>query len=130
MQYLLDTDWVVHALHGVDRVTTHIEQLSTHGLSLSIVSMAELYQGVFYSTDPLGNERALQNFLSGINIVGLDDEICRIFARERGRLRAEGSIIGDFDILIGATAIRHGLILLTNNRRHFERLRGLSMISA
>ena len=92
--------------------------------------MAELYQGVFYSTDPLGNERALQNFLSGINIVGLDDEICRIFARERGRLRAEGSIIGDFDILIGATAIRHGLILLTNNRRHFERLRGLSMISA
>ncbi len=91
--------------------------------------MAELYQGVFYSTDPSGNERALQDFLDGIDIVRLDDEICRIFAMERGRLRAEGTIIGDFDILIGATAIRHGLTLLTNNRRHFERLSGLNMIS-
>ena len=59
----------------------------------------------------------------------MDDEICRTFAMERGRLRAEGTIVGDFDILIGATAIRYDLILLTNNRRHFERLRGLSMIS-
>ena len=33
------------------------------------------------------------------------------------------------DMLIGATAIRHGLTLLTNNRRHFERLRGLNIIS-
>ena len=91
--------------------------------------MAELYQGVFYSTDPSGNERALQDFLSGVDVVSLDDEICRIFATERGRLRTEGIVIGDFDILIGATAIRHGLTLLTNNRRHFTRLRGLEMIS-
>ena len=84
---------------------------------------------MFYSTDPSGNELALRDFLSGIDVVQLDDEICRIFAMERGRLRAEGTIIGDFDILIGATAIRHGLTLLTNNRRHFERLNSLSMIS-
>ena len=63
-------------------------------------------------------------------IVQLDDEICRIFAQERGRLRADGNLIGDLDILIGCTAIRHGLTLLTNNRRHFERLRGLTIISA
>ncbi len=91
--------------------------------------MAELYQGVFYSTDPSGNERALQDFLSGIDVVSVDDEICRVFAVERGRLRGEGNSIGDLDILIGATAIRHGLTLLTNNRRHFTRLRGLNMIS-
>ena len=91
--------------------------------------MAELYQGVFYSSDPSGNERALQDFLSGVDTVQIDDEICRIFATERGRLRAAGTIVGDFDILIGATAIRHGLTLLTNNRRHFTRLRGLNIIS-
>ena len=125
----MDTDWVIHALHGVAPVTTRIEQLAPHGLGLSIVSMAELYQGVFYSTDPSGNERALQDFLTSIDIVLLDDEICRLFAVERGRLRTEGVTIGDFDILIGATAIRHGLTLLTNNRRHFTRLHGLNMIS-
>ena len=91
--------------------------------------MAELYQGVFYSTNPSGNERSLQDFLSGVDVVSLDDEICRLFAMERGRLRAEGISIGDFDILIGATAIRYDLTLLTNNRRHFTRLRGLNIIS-
>ena len=55
--------------------------------------------------------------------------VCRVFAMERGRLRAAGTPIGDFDLLIRATAIRHGLTLLTNNRRHFERLPGVSVIS-
>jgi len=32
-------------------------------------------------------------------------------------------------LLIAATALRHKLILLTNNRRHFERVRGLQLES-
>ena len=91
--------------------------------------MAELYQGVFYSIDPPGNELRLRQFLSGYDIVQLDDEICRAFARERGRLKAAGTPIGDFDLLIGCTALRHGLTLLTNNRRHFQRLQGLDIVS-
>jgi len=38
-------------------------------------------------------------------------------------------MIGDCDLLIGATALRHNLTLLTNNRRHFERIEGLHMES-
>ena len=68
-------------------------------------------------------------FLASVEVVPLDETICRIFAQERGRLRAAGNLIGDFDLLIGATALRHGLTLLTNNRRHFERLQGLSILS-
>ena len=130
MQYLLDTDWVVHCLHDIVRVATRLEQLLPDGVGLSIVSMAELYQGVFYSTYPDANERALREFLADIDIVTVDDEVCRIFATERGRLRVAGTPIGDFDLLIGATAIRHNLTLLTNNRRHFDRVQGLSIISA
>ena len=129
MQYLLDTDWVVHCLHGVTRVTARLDQLMPEGVGLSIVSMAELYQGVFFSTDPEGNERALHQFLAGIDLVPIDDAVCQIFATERGRLRAAGTSIGDFDLLIGSTAIRHNLTVLTNNRRHFERVRGLRILS-
>ena len=129
MQYLLDTDWVVHCLHGVTRVTARLDQLMPDGFGLSIVSMAELYQGVFFSTDPEGNERALHQFLAGIDVLPIDDAVCRIFASERGRLRAAGTPIGDFDLLIGSTAIRHNLTLLTNNRRHFERMQGLRILS-
>ena len=129
MQYLVDTDWVIDHLHGHERVVRQLEELEPEGIGLSVVSLAELYEGVFYSTTPQDNEKALQDFLHGIEVLTLNDDICRIFAQERGRLRTAGLLIGDFDLLIGATAICYGLTLLTNNRRHFERLDGLSIIS-
>ena len=91
--------------------------------------MAELYQGVFYAYDPQASEERLLEFLSGYSVVQLDDDICRTFGRERGRLRAAGTPISDLDLLIGCTALRHGLTLLSNNRRHFGRLEGLDIIS-
>lgn len=129
MQYLIDTDWVIDHMHGLQRLVSRLEGLAPYGLGLSIVSLAELYEGVFYSTDPQSEERALLDFLAVVEIIPLDDEICRLFARERGRLRSAGVIIGDLDILIGATALRHDLTLLTNNRRHFQRITGLDIIS-
>ncbi len=65
-----------------------------------------------------------------MQLVSIDEEVSRIFARERGRLRAAGQMIGDLDLFIGATALRHGLTLLTNNLRHFDRVEGLTIESA
>ena len=68
--------------------------------------------------------------MASIEVLYLNEAIARIFAQERRRLRSIGALIGDFDLLIGATAIHHNLTLLTNNRRHFERIEGLSIVSA
>ena len=65
-------------------------------------------------------EQALDDFLRGASILGIDAETCKIFGQHRGRLRAKGKMVGDFDLLIGATGLRHRLTVLTNNRRHFE----------
>jgi len=129
MRYLVDTDWVIDHLHGRAQVVRRLEELAPEGIGLSILSLAELYEGVYSSTAPQDNEKALQDFLGAVDVLPLDDGICRIFAQERGRLRAAGMLIGDFDLLIGATAMHHGLVLLTNNRRHFERLTELDIIS-
>ena len=130
MRYLVDTDWVIHALHGSTAVVQRLEEFSNDGIGISIISTAELYQGVFYSLEPHANEALLLEFISGFDVIQLDDEICRMFARERGRLKAEGTPVSDLDLLIGCTALRHRLTLLSNNRRHFKRLQGLSIISA
>ena len=66
----------------------------------------------------------LNRFLQSVAVIGLDEETAQIFGRERGRLRTAGMMIGDFDLLIGATALQYDLTLLTNNRRHFERIEG------
>ena len=129
MRYLVDTDWAIDHLHRVSRVVLRLEELASEGLGLSIISLAELYDGVLGSSDPQRDEQFLRTFLSAVEVVHLDESICRIFAEERGRLRAAGTLISDFDLLIGATAIRHNLTLLTNNRRHFERMPDLNIIS-
>ncbi len=106
-----------------------MEELAPAGLGVSIVSLAELYDGVFGATNPERSEQALRTFIDRVHIVDLDEAICRIFAKERSRLRSAGTPVPDFDLLIGSTAIRHNLTLLTNNRRHFERLQDLSIVS-
>jgi len=128
-RYLVDTDWVIHFLNGYPAITARLSELFEQGLAVSIISVGELYEGVFYSRDSEQNERVLKEFLRGISVLGIDDQVCRLFAQERGRLRQARKIIGDFDLLIGVTALRHSLTVLTNNRRHFERIAGLVLES-
>jgi tRNA(fMet)-specific endonuclease VapC len=130
MRYLLDTDWVIHYLNAHQGIVERLHGLIDEGLGLSIISLAELYEGVYYSRDPEGDEQDLNNFLRGIRVLGVDEAICKIFGKERGRLRAAGMLVGDLDLLIGATAIHHDLTLLSNNHRHFDRIEGLRIESA
>ena len=127
--HLVDTDWAIHYLHGRQDIMDRLEVLKHEGLGLSIISLSELYEGIYYSRNPAQNEQGLRDFLQGVDIIGLDEETTKIFGRERGRLRAAGMMIGDFDLLIGATALQYDLTLLTNNRQHFERIEGLRIES-
>lgn len=128
-RYLVDTDWVIHYLNAQPAIVARLDACRAGGVALSIVSLAELYEGVFGSNDPSGNEQTLQQFVRGVSVVGLDDATVRFFGKERARLRTAGQMIGDVDLLIGATAVARSLILLTNNRRHFERITGISIES-
>jgi tRNA(fMet)-specific endonuclease VapC len=129
LRFLVDTDWVIEYLRGTPAMVTRLTELQPQGLALSIISLAELYEGVFYSRDPEGDAQDLADFLRGVTVLGIDTDIAQRFGRERGRLRKAGMMIGDFDLLIGVTAVHHTLTLLTNNRSHFERIGGLQLES-
>jgi len=130
LSYLVDTDWAVHWLHGNERIRQRMEELRGQGLALSAVSLAELWEGVHYSRDPLQSEHGLNDFLRRVSFVSIVEETCKFFGKERGRLRAAGKRVADFDLIIGVTARQHELTLLTNNRRHFENIEGLRIESA
>lgn len=129
LRYLVDTDWVIHYLNGHPNIVRRLNSLSDQGCAVSMISLAELYEGVYGSTNPAKNAQSLHDFLRGMSVLGIDEDTCKIFGQQRGRLRAQGTIVGDFDLLIGATGLRHGLTVLTNNRRHFERIEGLTIES-
>ena len=126
----MDTDWVIDYLHKAHRTVRRLDELLPDGVGLSVISLAELYDGLARSKNPDADGDALLLFLEAVDVVPLDDVACRIFGEERARLREEGNLIGDMDILIGATAISKNLTVLTNNRRHFERMQGLRIVSA
>jgi predicted nucleic acid-binding protein len=51
-QYLIDTDWVIHYLSGRQDIVNRLHALRQDGLGLSVIALAELYEGVYYSRDP------------------------------------------------------------------------------
>lgn len=129
MKYLVDTDWLIHYLKKHAIITAKLSEYQYEAIAVSIVSVAELYEGVYASPHPAHRMQAIDDLLQGLTILGIDRATATIFGRERRRLRTTGQLIGDCDLLIGATALQYELTLLTNNHSHFKRLDGLRIIS-
>lgn len=127
--YLVDTDWVIHYFKGKRPIVARLQELRRAGLAISVVTLAELYEGVYGEQNPERREEAIRDLLRWVTVLDVDEEICRLFGRERHRLRQTGNLIGDLDFLIGATALQHNLTLLSNNQNHFNRLSGLQIES-
>jgi len=128
MKYLIDTDWTIHYLNGKRSIVDQLTALRKEGLAISVISLAEVYEGVYYSLDPKSSQEGLNNFLKLVSILPDSDEIAKIFGKVRGGLRKKGELIDNFDLMIASTAIHHNLTVLTNNRKHFERVEGLEII--
>jgi len=120
ISYLIDTDWVIDHLNGLRPVTERLQELEPKGLVVSIVTLAELWEGVSFSRDRNRSEMLLREFIDNVLVIGIDGDVCKHFGQIRGRLRRQGKIIGDLDILMAASSLQHSLILLTNNRRHLR----------
>ncbi|MCP5006045.1 MAG: type II toxin-antitoxin system VapC family toxin [Planctomycetes bacterium] len=71
----------------------------------------------------------MSDFLKLVSILPDSDEIAKIFGKVRGKLRKKGELIDNFDLMIASTALFHNLTILTNNRKHFERVDNLEIIS-
>lgn len=76
-------------------------------------------------------ERLLQEgvskcFISRIRVIPIKDAI-PLFAREKARLRKGGMLVDDFDLLIGTTAVKFDLTMVTENIRHFQNIDGIKL---
>ncbi|MBF0486715.1 MAG: type II toxin-antitoxin system VapC family toxin [Nitrospirae bacterium] len=129
-KYLIDTDWLIDLLKGVELVRQKLQEFSHDGLSISIISLAGIYVGIYDSKTQDKQQQSLDAFLTpNLVVLGIDADICKVFARQRKVLRKSGLLIDDFDLLIAATAICYDLVILTNNIRHFKRVENLKIIS-
>lgn len=91
------------------------------------VVVGELYLGVEKSNYPEKGRLSVDRFLAPFETVDYDERCARIYAQIRAALEKKGSSIGSNDLLIAATALANGAVLVTRNDREFTRVPGLKV---
>ena len=122
MSYLLDTDTCVFALRGNESVRERFDTIGPEAIAISVITLAELRYGAACSARPEANHQVVDDFASGVIVLGLDDEVAHTFGDFKAHLRSQGALIDDFDLLIAATAHHYRFTLITHNLDHFERI--------
>jgi len=125
-QYLLDTNICIYFINGLYELKSKFEDVGPENCFISEVTLAELKFGVAKSQAKKKNQHALENFLTGIQILPIFPAL-DIYASEKARLQKSGKIIDDFDLLIGATAVSFDLVMVTNNTNHFNRIKDIEL---
>lgn len=93
---------------------------------VSEMTLAELKFGVEKSEKPEKNNKALENFLTGVQVLPIFHSL-DLYAKEKARLQKAGTPIDDFDLLIGVTSVTHKLTMVTNNTNNFKRISGIKL---
>lgn len=127
MRYLVDSDWLIDAMTGRRLAQETQARLSDQGVAVSIIAVAEVYEGAFSTTDSQRTLEGMREFLGDFAILPITDQVVEHFARTRAMLRQQGRIIPDMDLLIASTALAADLTLITRNLRHFTRIPGLQL---
>lgn len=123
MAYLLDTTFMVDSILGrkalAHKIIDHIEQ---NRLSISIITLAELYEGAFHRSHPQAVIDVIESRIRRYAVLPVTEEVCLRFAEVRADLRRRGHPHPEFDLLIAATALAHDLTLVTHNTKDFANI--------
>lgn len=122
---LLDSDILIQHFRGNPVVASRLEDYQQRSgvFELSVISYYELQRGA--ESNPR-KRQVWQRFVTLCRIIELDQRIADTAAQLYQTLAIRGELIPDADLLIAATAVAHGLTLVTHNTQHFSRIPGLS----
>jgi tRNA(fMet)-specific endonuclease VapC len=124
--YLLDTDTCSYVIRGASAgLDARLARAAAGSLAISSVTRAELRFGLEKRGNPRALSRVVGTFLDQIAVLPWDVAAADQFARLRAQLERAGTPIGVFDTMIAGHSIALKAILVTNNRRHFEKVRSL-----
>lgn len=121
---IADTDVLIDYLADRQPFAERIAlELERGALATTAISRFELLSGAKGSSQ----EQSIRELLDALSTLPVDAEAADQAAALRRQLEAEGKVIGMADSLIAGVVLRHNALLLTRNRRHFERVKGLHL---
>lgn len=125
-RYLLDTSIVAFLFRGKYSIGQHLRTMGADQCFVSDVTIAELTYGAYHSDKVERNLRMIEFFKNNVTVVPFSDAIIE-YGKQKDRLVRNGLMIEDFDLLIGCTAVAKGMVMVTDNVRHFSRIEGITL---
>ncbi|MBF9223142.1 type II toxin-antitoxin system VapC family toxin [Hymenobacter ruricola] len=130
-RYLLDTNICIYLMKGDFDLDNKVEQVGLRNCFISELTIAELLYGIANSAPDrqASNRQNLNKFLLLFpkpRRLALSAAL-ETYATQKAQLKRIGRLQGEFDMLIGSTALAHGLTLVTRNTRHFADMLGLAL---
>lgn len=123
--YVLDTNTLIYFFKGVGSVARRLLSVPSKEVGVPSIVLYELEVGIRKSSSPEKRIKQLNGFTSVVHVLPFGHEEAQHAAVIRAALEKQGSAIGSYDILIGATAMVRNDILVTHNVREFSRVEGL-----
>ena len=125
MKYILDTDTLIYFLKGRQSVVERISIVAPSDLSTTIINQTELLYGAFNSQKKEQNLKKIQAFSKEIKVLDFSHTASLIFAEHKAQLKKQGNILADMDLMIASIVLANDGILVTNNIKHFEKIKSL-----
>lgn len=126
MRWMLDTNVCIAVIrHRTGAVIRRLRGKSIGQVGISSITLAELEFGAANSTQSEAARSALAEFLLALEIAPFDEAAAAAYGAVRAGLQRQGCPIGPLDTLIAAHALACDAVLVTNNRREFDRVPGL-----
>ena len=123
----VDTDFLIDLSNREEKAIEKLKELSAKGDTIytTTISMGEYYTGAYRSRDKELRVAKAREFLKVFVTLTLDHESARLWGQLAADLKSNS--IGDLDLLIASMALSNKQVLITRNKKHFERVPGLEV---
>jgi len=125
--FLLDTDTLIFFLKGQDRVVENFKVSCGEPKAFSVISYGELLYGAHKSARVQENLAKVYRLAELYPVIEISRAVMDCFGGMKAELSSQGVSVDDFDLLIGCTALTLNYTVVTNNTKHFEKIKGLKL---
>ena len=127
---LVDTDVFSFLMKpGDTRGPIYAPHVEGKRVCVAFVTVGELFFGAYKRKWGVKKIDDLKRRLRSVVIVPYDQRLCYTYANIKAKLVAAGKPVADNDLWIASCAVTHAIPLVSHNRKHFENIPGLHLIS-
>ncbi len=130
MAALIDASVLIAAERGQLNLEEISARFAEEDVALSAVTASELLHGLYRARTAAQRHRRqafVEGLLAQLPVIAFDLTVARVHASLWADLSGRGVVIGERDLMIGATAIAKDYSIATRDQRSFPKIPGLKV---